>query len=221
MAARMATLEEKLSTMAFDATTNEVVISGANLRIVNGLGTTNTTNGLGNLIVGYNESRSTLPNPSGRPPVIDNRTGSHNVVVGAGQNFSSFGGVVVGYYNEISESWASVSGGAGNTASGPYAAVSGGYATTASGYAAAVSGGFVNTASGDFASVSGGVGNTASGYAAAVSGGAGNTASNFDTSVSGGYYNTASGYAAAVSGGAYRTAPDTNNWAAGALLQPN
>jgi hypothetical protein len=36
---------------------NEVVITGANLRIVNGLGTKDTTNGLGNLIVGYNELR--------------------------------------------------------------------------------------------------------------------------------------------------------------------
>ena len=33
----------------------EVVITGANLRIVNGLATKDTTNGLENLIVGYNE----------------------------------------------------------------------------------------------------------------------------------------------------------------------
>jgi hypothetical protein len=109
MAARMATLEDKLSTMAFDADANEVVISGANLRIVNGLGATGTTNGLGNLIVGYNEPRG-----GGFP---DTRTGSHTVVVGMQHNFSRFGGIVVGYYNEISGSWASVSGGAGNQTS--------------------------------------------------------------------------------------------------------
>ena len=109
MGARMATLEDKLSTLAFDATANEVVISGANLRIVNGLGATGTTNGLGNLIVGYNEPRG-----GGFP---DTRTGSHNVVVGMQHNFSRFGGIVVGYYNEISGSWASVSGGAGNQTS--------------------------------------------------------------------------------------------------------
>jgi hypothetical protein len=83
MAERMATLENKLAAMAFDAASNEVVVTGANLRIVNGLGTTETTNGLGNLIVGYNELRS-----GGR----NTRTGSHNVVVGEGNNFSSFGG---------------------------------------------------------------------------------------------------------------------------------
>jgi hypothetical protein len=57
MADRMATLENKLSAMTFDGAANEVVISGANLRIVNGLGSTDTTNGVGNLIVGYNEPR--------------------------------------------------------------------------------------------------------------------------------------------------------------------
>src|SRR5262245_50089416 len=58
MADRMATVENKLRAMAFDDAANEVVITGANLRIVNGLGTTDTTNGLGNLIVGYNEARN-------------------------------------------------------------------------------------------------------------------------------------------------------------------
>src|SRR5262249_34083056 len=89
-AAPQATLEDKLSTMAFDADANEVVISGANLRIVNGLGATDTTNGLGNLIVGYNESRA--PGCSGSIPgpfCTDNHTGSHNVVVGSRNNFSS------------------------------------------------------------------------------------------------------------------------------------
>ena len=34
----MAALEDKLSAMTFDGAANEVVITGANLRIVNGLG---------------------------------------------------------------------------------------------------------------------------------------------------------------------------------------
>ena len=49
--------------------------------------TYDTTNGLGNLIVGYNE----LGNPNG-----DNRTGSHNLVTGQQNSFSSYGGLVVG-----------------------------------------------------------------------------------------------------------------------------
>jgi len=71
---------------------DDITISGANLHIVNGLGATDTTNGLGNLIVGYNEHRP----PTALPPTTDIRTGSHNVVVGREHNFSRFGGLVVG-----------------------------------------------------------------------------------------------------------------------------
>ena len=225
MAERMAALEKKFSAMTFDDAANEVVITGANLRIVNGLGQTTTTNGLGNLIVGYNELLG--------DGFTDTRTGSHNVVVGKFNNFSSFGGLVVGTVNEISGPFASVSGGQRNTASGFSASVSGGRDNTASAQSASVSGGEANTASGLVASVSGGTSNTASDNATSVSGGLGNTASGSTTSVSGrqhntasaqsasvsgGEANTASGIVASVSGGANRTAPDTDNWAAGALF---
>jgi hypothetical protein len=46
-------------------------------------------------------------------------------------------------------------------------------------------------------------------------------ASGVDSSVSGGRANTAGGDFSAVSGGALRTAPAQDNWAAGALFQPN
>jgi hypothetical protein len=134
MTERMATVEKKLAAMDFDDAANEVVISGANLRIVNGLGHTHTTNGLGNLIVGYNEER-------GDPNRPDMRTGSHNAVVGQFHNFSSFGGIVVGWLNEISGEFASVSGGSGNTASGRVSSISGGTNNTASGDQSSVSGG--------------------------------------------------------------------------------
>ena len=86
MGERMAAVEKKLSAMKFDDAANEVVITGANLRIVNGLGNTRTTNGLGNLIVGYNEPRA-----SGNI-----ETGSHNIIVGFQHSFTSFGGLVAG-----------------------------------------------------------------------------------------------------------------------------
>jgi hypothetical protein len=171
----------------------EVVITGANLRIVNGLGSTDCRdeasgtpipdcpNGLGNLIVGYNERREGA----------QVRTGSHNVVVGPGHNFSRFGGLVVGFLNEISGDFAAVCGGFANTASGALAAVSGGRANTASGVAAAVSGGGFNIASGAFAAVSGGRLNRAIGDGASISGGGRNTASGERSSVSGGFQRTA------------------------------
>src|SRR5262245_10182081 len=119
---RLAALEYKLQYVSGGP--NEIVITGANLRIVNGLGDTETTNGLGNLIVGYNEPRGVE---------IDVRTGSHNVVVGSQNNFSSFGGLVIGLFNEISGEYASVSAGLLNTASGNFSSVSGGQGNTASG----------------------------------------------------------------------------------------
>jgi hypothetical protein len=213
MAERMATVERTLSAMAFDAAANEVVISGANLRIVNGLGNTETTNGLGNLIVGYNELRA----PIGAG--TDTRTGSHNIVGGKFNNFSSFGGLVLGEFSEISGAFASVSGGIGNKATGDNSSVSGGVANTASGERSSVSGGGDNTASAHGASVSGGNVNTASNLFASVSGGELNTASGRIASVSGGRENSASGSdSSSVSGGFQRTAPAQFNWAAGALF---
>jgi hypothetical protein len=217
MGERMAAVEKKLSAMAFDDAANEVVITGANLRIVNGLGATTTTNGLGNVIVGYNEERG---------DGTDNRTGSHNVVVGRRHNFSSFGGLVVGDFNEISGQFASVSGGANNVASGNSSSVSGGTSNTASAvFASSVSGGGNNTASGNAASVSGGAFNTASGIESSVSGGVTNTANGNLSSISGGEMNTitapafgswigggqgntANGLEASVSGGQNNTAFD-------------
>jgi hypothetical protein len=191
-----------------------VVISGANLRIVNGLGRTDCTdeqgyqipecpNGVGNLIVGYNELRAITPDCEPERFCTNARTGLHNVVVGTSHNFSSFGGLVVGALNEISGVFASVSGGAGNIASGNFASVSGGEGSIASGPGSSVSGGSFNTASGGVASISGGTFNTAT---------------RAGSSVSGGEQNIASGVASTVSGGLNRRAPEVNNWAAGPLF---
>jgi len=202
LAQRVAALEDLLK--HFSREKNEVFITGANLHIRNGLGSTDCfdeqvneipdcPNALGNLIVGYNE-----------PFVLGEniRTGSHNVVVGEGHSFSRFGGLVVGRFNTISGDLAVVIGGEFNTASGPGSAVSGGFDNRASGGTSVVSGGVSNTAS-DFAAVIGGEFNTASSFAAAVIGGASNTASGSWSTVSGGQSNTASGNFASVSGGGF------------------
>ncbi len=221
--ARISALESLLT--HFSRSNNEVTISGANVHIVNGTGTTyGSVNGLGNLIVGYNEERG-----SG-----DVRTGSHNFVVGDHNNYSSSGGLVAGAHNEITGIGVSVSGGYGNTASGRYASVSGGLYNEASGDNASVSGGSDNDAFSDYsailggqrnlagdpakidhlwgthATVSGGGDNEASGPNASVSGGTGNTASWEYASVSGGSNNKASGFAASVSGGGGPNPQDGN-----------
>jgi len=157
-------------------------ISGANLQVVNGLGMTESLNGLGNLIVGYNE----LGNPTG-----DDRTGSHNLIVGLEQSHSSYGGLAIGSRNAIS---------------GPFASVSGGRLNTASGFSSSITGGYGSRATGLFASVTGGRSNAAEGTQSSVSGGSFNTASGERSSVSAGYQNIADGFAASVSGGSYNTA---------------
>jgi hypothetical protein len=207
-------------------TVKTIEISGVNIRLVSGAGATNgyptnpdsldpadtQTNGLGNLIVGYNE----LGNPSG-----DDRTGSHNIVFGHGNSFTSFGGVVGPHDNTVSGPFASVTGGKRNaasssgasisggwygTASGPYSSISGGYSNSATTFSASVSGGRNNLASGRHASVSGGFGNVASGVYSSVNAGIYNTAFGSSSSVSGGYGNIASGYYSSVSGGTDNTA---------------
>jgi hypothetical protein len=89
----------------------------ANLRIVNGLGSTDTANALGNLIIGYNELRDDR---------FNTRTGSHNLVVGKRDYYSSYGGVVFGLFNHASGPHGTICGGSGNKPLGFAASVTGG-----------------------------------------------------------------------------------------------
>jgi hypothetical protein len=205
---RLANLESLL--VHFSRSGNEITISGANLNIVNGMGSTETTNNLGNLVIGYNELRG--------PGYTDTRTGSHMLVIGKWNNFSSFGGIVTGSYNEtsaryasiisgfrsiVSGNWSTVTGGAENIASRDFAAVSGGLQNEASGFASWVGGGAQNRAISDYATVTGGELNVAGERA----------------SVSGGYSNTASGLYSSISGGQEHTANGPYDWIAGLLFQ--
>ncbi len=193
----------KAKTAPLSVSGRDLTITGVNVHIIDGTGRTINTSGLGNLIIGYNGSRGV---DSKTGDSLDVRTGCHNLILGNENNYSSFGGLVVGQHNTISGPYASVSGGISNTASNSYASVSGGLENTASGTYSSVSGGLDNKANGVKASVSGGSTNTASGASAWVSGGVDNRASDDYASVSGGRGNTASGEKASVSGG-------SGNWA--------
>jgi len=202
----VADLQAKLGCMS--KTGDEVYFTGCNVHVRNGMGGTGAgLNGLGNLIVGYNEDATLLPFVPQLEPSI--RTGSHNIVIGAGHSYTDRGGLVVGVANKITARYATVTGGLRNTASGAYSSVNGGRENTASGDFSSVTAGHQNTASGPnpYASVSGGFHNTASGFASSVSGGGENSADGFATSVSGGQLNTATGgQASSVSGGFHNTA---------------
>jgi hypothetical protein len=153
-----------------------VQFHGCNVQIVNGEGYTESANGVGNLMIGYDENRISAP-----------QGGSHNFVLGGeDKEFTSFGGIVGGNVNAINAPFASVLGGDHNRASAKFASVIGGRNNTANGEGASVSGGFGNTASGSDASVSGGQQNSASGNLSSITGGFGNTASGRWSSIFGG-----------------------------------
>ena len=142
---RVAELEHKLA--HFRRAGDEVYITGANLHIRNGQRRTDTANGLGNLIVGYNEFRG-----SGET----GRSGSHNLVVGNFHNYTHWGGLIGGQENAARAPFASVTGGRQNIAGGPFSSVSGG---------------LFNRAAGNVSTISGGHGNRATGFASSISGG--------------------------------------------------
>jgi TolA-binding protein len=171
-------LQTKLSKVSYsDSGLNglpTLTIAGANLQIDSGAGSTyGPVNGLGNLIIGYDESPGT-------------QTGSNNLVIGTSQQFTSYGGLIAGNGNVLSGANSDVFG-SYNTASGDTSSVGGGRYNNASAATASVSGGFKNTASALTASVSGGFNNTASGNDSSVSGGETNTASGEASSILGGY----------------------------------
>ena len=195
-------LKQKTQFMSVNGKTT--TFTGCNVQIVNGLGATDgnpndpfdfkndaVTNGLGNLIIGYN-----LHGIGDGP-----QTGSHNLILGDGNGFTSYGGIVDGEFNTISGPYASITGGSSNTVTAEYSSITGDAFNKAAGFNSTVSGGYANNASGSYSSVSGGEYNLASGEGSEVSGGYGNTSSASESSVSGGYLNVSEGNQSSVSGG--------------------
>jgi hypothetical protein len=179
--------------MHFTRIGDDIFIDGANLHVRNGLGSTETTNAVGNIIIGYNEERDPTDPACNFVDCATMRFGSHILAVGSRLNYTTYGGIVVGDWNTTTGAFASVSGGEFNEASGAGSSVSGGQFNEASGDRSSVSGGQFNEASGDRSWVSGGTEKEASGDFSSVSGGGQNEASGTRSSVSGGFSHEASG----------------------------
>ena len=202
---------------------------GANVQIVNGTGLTESVNGRGNLVLGYDEHSSFNPQMS-----------SHDLILGQNHSFTGYAQLIAGFQNTASGDYATVLGDT-NAASGRYASVTGGQFNSAQHTASSVTGGELNNAYASYSSVtggefneatdpdsailggcknltgtgsngwiaecdpadtvSGGVTNKAGGSGASVSGGISNNAVGFEASISGGELNTASGGVSSVSGG--------------------
>ena len=192
-----------------DEAESAIIFSGINVHIRSGSGTSTDDEellGLGNLIIGYNEDSGD-----------DDRSGSHNLVVGGYHSYSSYGGLVTGLGNAITAPHAVSIGGRDNLAAGSGSAVLGGFdnnaevsgavviggqQNTGKGYYATIVGGYLNETSGSHSVITGGSLNLSSGSYSVTSGGSANDATEYGSSVSGGTANTASGFYSSVSGGA-------------------
>ncbi len=94
-----------------------IIFKGVNVHVQSGLGSTaDTSSGLGNLIVGYNETESG----------VLRGTGGHNLVVGPYHTYTSYSGVVLGLRNAIRGQHAAILGGTLNTAYGANSTILGG-----------------------------------------------------------------------------------------------
>jgi hypothetical protein len=207
-----------------------IYFDAMNVHIRNGTGNTDQppiTNGLGNLIVGYNEAAA------GETP---DRTGSHNVVVGWEHSYAGYAGIAVGRKHSIGSRCSSAIGGYDNNADGWYATAVGGTANTATGSWSLASGGRNNVAGSGYSLAAGGGGESVTdgnealsnysvvlggaqnsagisatnGINAVVSGGAANEATAQFSSISGGEENTTSGAHSSILGGYNNTA--SGNW---------
>lgn len=196
-----------------------VRFAGVNVQVVSGSGATDgEVNGLGNLIVGYNEpneawgvgtcslgefwSDETTCVLNGGSWALDHKSGSHNLVVGAGHRYSRHGGFAAGWNNTITGISATVTGGSNNLATAYLSSISGGGGHIVSGESSSVTGGYANRVTHEGAVVVGGRGNRVSRSQAVVVGGRSNEASGVFSVVVGGTENESSGDRSVVLGGA-------------------
>ena len=195
----------------FSLSGTDLTLSGVNVHIVDGTNSTVSMSHLGNLSIGYNGPSSQFH---------QDRAGSHNLIVGDANNYSSYGGVVCGDDNAVGAPYASVTGGTQNLANTLQSSVSGGYKNHAAGNCAVVSGGFGNIAQGFYAVVSSGNQNKAITEGSAVSGGNFNIAGGLYSSISGGLSDAAGGDYSSISGGRSLTDNYKYGWKGGNVNGP-
>jgi hypothetical protein len=162
--ARVAALESLLANLSIDG--DNLVLTGMNFQVVSGSGETDgDVNGTGNIIIGYDEKDDNQ----------DEKSGSHNLVIGRDHSYESYGGIVAGEDNVISRQSASVLGGSRNSADGAGAVVVGGQLNRADGLTSVVVAGETNRTTGRSSSVGGGSSNLCSSVNSVIGGGSNRT----------------------------------------------
>ncbi len=97
---RIGSVEEVLTCVTYDVITRDLIFVGCNVHVRDGSGLTQSTSGLGNLIVGYNAD----------PAGLLDRFGSHNLILGDQQAYTGFGQLLT-YYVGSSQDMSVVVGG--------------------------------------------------------------------------------------------------------------
>ncbi|MBT3230219.1 hypothetical protein HN358_00335 [Candidatus Uhrbacteria bacterium] len=96
---------DELNDVMYVDVNNDVIFEGTNVYVQKGWGDTwGDGNGLGNLIIGYNELGSSSPI----------RTGSHNLIIGPYHSYTSYGSIVQGRQNESHGAYSFLLGGSQN-----------------------------------------------------------------------------------------------------------
>ena len=166
-----------------------------NVQIVDGAGQTisPTPNGLGNLIIGYDEPTADVSfflhcsvgphlnqtdcEAAGATWAANQKTGNHNLVVGTQHNYSQSAGVVFGLRNTVNRASSTVTGGQNGVAAGEQSSITGGNENSVGLRFSTISGGFENTipftASNGASVISGGSFNTNNAGEAIIGGGSG------------------------------------------------
>ncbi|MGE4107383.1 MAG: hypothetical protein AB7F66_09240 [Bacteriovoracia bacterium] len=138
--ARIGDLEKRTQFQTVDTIEGKpaVVFDKVNLVVRNGMGKTWTENGVGNLIVGYNEMRE----DHAADTAARHRTGSHYVVTGSWNDYLGYGGIASGAHNTVTGSYNTITGGHNNLVAGKYSSVSGGKNVRVKGAAHWAAGGY-------------------------------------------------------------------------------
>ena len=173
------------------------LFEGVNVQIMDGTGSTISppaalgSRGLGNLIIGYDETSSssvcsvgphlnlTDCTNAGADWDSNQKRGNHNLVLGLGNNYAQSAGAVFGLRNTVNRDYSTVTGGMNNVSAGTTSSITGGNDNRVGQNFAHISGGFDNSipfTSGNGASViSGGSFNTNLAGEAVIGGGSGCT----------------------------------------------
>ena len=157
--------------------TGDVVIVGANLRLVQALDPNSAEQGKGNLIIGHFDTANT--------------ESTHSLIMGSGHQVSGEGHIVSGSnhivsgmhsaaisgdHNALEGEYLSTLSGQDNTIVANYSSISGGGENLIENDHSSIAGGFQNEITGTYATIAGGFANKVSGHTASVAGGGTNRA---------------------------------------------